>query len=110
MLRNIAIMKTFSLFLLLFSLTGCHKSEVDPESEEVRVTILNHFVGFAACSGGYILQMEHDAFYRTLTLPEPYNDASKVKLPALVWIRYKNPTGSCSQTQGLIDVTTIRPN
>ncbi|GAB4043326.1 hypothetical protein GCM10028774_58440 [Spirosoma jeollabukense] len=87
-------------------MTDCHKSEVEPE--EVKVTILDYTVGFVACSGGYTLQMENDGLYRTLSLPKPYDDAAKLKLPASVWIRFKNPTGSCSQTQALIDVTAIR--
>lgn len=100
-------MNILPVLFLLFCLTGCHKSEVEPE--EVKATIINYTVGFVACSGGYTLQMENDGLYRTFTLPEPYNDATKLKLPASVWIRYKSITGSCSQTPGLIDVTAIRP-
>ena len=100
-------MKIFPTLLLLFCLTNCHKSEVEPE--EVKVTILDYTVGFVACSGGYILQMENDGLYRALTLPKPYDDVAKLKLPVSVWIRYKNLTGSCGQTTGLIDVTAIRP-
>ncbi|MCK8496125.1 hypothetical protein M0L20_29935 [Spirosoma sp. RP8] len=100
-------MKIFFVLLLLLCLTDCHKSAVEPE--EVKATIINYTVGFVACSGGYTLQMENDGLYRVLELPKPYDDAAKLKLPASVWIRYKTPTGSCSQTTGLIDVTAIRP-
>jgi hypothetical protein len=88
-------------------LTGCRKSDVD--QDEVKATILNYSVGFVACSGGYTLQLENDALYRTFTLPEPYNDFTKVTFPASVWMRYKNAAGSCGQSAGLIEVTAIRP-
>ncbi|WP_093835387.1 hypothetical protein [Spirosoma endophyticum] len=100
-------MKILPVLLLLFFLTGCHKSEVEPE--KVKAIIIDYTVGFVACSGGFTLQMENDGLYRAPTLPKPYDDISKLKLPASVYIRYKTPTGSCSQTVGLIDVTAIRP-
>ena len=100
-------MKTFALLLLLFSLTNCQKGEVDPD--EVKAAILDFSIGRTACGGNYRLQLENGTFYRTFSLPAPYNDASNLKLPASVWIRYQSPIGNCSQTPGLINVTAIKP-
>lgn len=101
-------MKALSVCLFLLVLVGCHKSQVEPE--EVKATITDYEVGFVACSGGIRIKTDTDQVYlaHDWALPSPYNDYRKVKLPAMVWIRYKAPTGSCSQFPGLIEIVSIR--
>lgn len=100
-------MKTFFILLNLLGLTGCHKTTVEPE--EVKATILSYEVGFVACSGGLRLETETNQVYlaHDWGLPDPYSDYTKVKLPAAVWVRYKDPAGSCSQFPGLIEIVSI---
>lgn len=101
-------MRTFYILLSLLCLTGCHKAQVEPE--EVKAVILDYEVGFVACSGGLRFRTETDQVYlaHTWDLPAPYNDYTKVKLQEPIWVRYKNPTGSCSQFPGLVEIVSIR--
>jgi hypothetical protein len=99
-------MKALKIVLMCSFLVGCHKDQLDPS--EVQATITGFSVGFVACSGGYDIQTKSGQFH-SLTLPKPYGyDYSKLTYPATVWIRYKAPTGSCSDFPGLIEITEIR--
>lgn len=102
-------MKQLVIFLL-FSLTGCHNNQVEPP--EVKATILTYEPTGYVCDGGYTIRLETESVYmtRTTNLPPPYNDFNTLKLPALVWIRYKNPATpveNCGQPP-LIEIKSIR--
>lgn len=102
-------MKQLVVFLLL-SLLGCYTSQVEPL--EVKATVLTYEPIGYVCDGGYTIQPETEALYmaRTTSFPAPYNDFNTLKLPASVWIRYKNPATpveTCGQPP-LIDIVSMR--